>query len=176
MIISSKESEKMAVYATAEAMCLAARTAPKARGLDFIDTAIVTDDDVAKLAEEMERLGEAQDKPSFIRDAANVRACEVVVLIGTSESKRGLNDACRLCHFDDCAHCTQADGVCVYDPMDLGIAIGSAVSVAGDARADNRIMFSAGMAAKSLGYLGEGVTMIMGIPLSVTGKSIFFDR
>ena len=144
--------------------------------MDLTDTCVVTDEELAALIQEMKRLGQAQDKPSFIRDAGNVEKCSAVVLIGTREEKRGLNSACQLCHFDDCGQCKKADGVCVYDPMDLGIALGSAVSVAKDNCIDNRIMFSIGMAAKSLGYLGENITMVIGIPLSVSGKSVFFDR
>ena len=75
-----------------------------------------------------------------------------------------------------CADCADKGGVCVYDPMDLGIAIGSAVAAAADDRVDNRVLFSAGRAAMSLGLMGEDVHMVMGIPLSVKGKNPFFDR
>ena len=44
------------------------------------------------------------------------------------------------------------------------------------ARVDNRVMFSVGRAARSLGLLGASVTLVLGIPLSVSGKSPFFDR
>ena len=74
-----------------------------------------------------------------------------------------------------CSACAGAGGVCVYDPLDLGIAIGSAAAVAAERHIDNRIMFSCGRAANSLGLL-DGAPLIMGIPLSVTGKSPFFDR
>ena len=60
--------------------------------------------------------------------------------------------------------------------MDLGIALGSAVSIAADNRIDNRIMFSAGVAAMEMNLLGPGVGEIIGIPLSATKKSIYFDR
>ena len=59
---------------------------------------------------------------------------------------------------------------------DVGIAIGSAAAAAADARVDNRVMFSVGRAARSLGLLGASVTLVLGIPLSVSGKSPFFDR
>ena len=53
----------------------------------------------------------------------------------------------------------------------------SASAAAGaDARVDNRVMFSVGRAARSLGLLGASVTLVLGIPLSVSGKSPFFDR
>lgn len=39
---------------------------------------------------------------------------------------------------------------------------------------DNRIMFSVGKAAAEMGY-AENV-LWLGIPISISGKSIFFDR
>jgi uncharacterized ferredoxin-like protein len=59
---------------------------------------------------------------------------------------------------------------------DLGIAVGSAVSVAADHRIDNRVMFSVGRAALKLGLLPDDVVNCYGIPLSISSKSIFFDR
>jgi len=59
--------------------------------------------------------------------------------------------------------------------IDMGIALGSACAVAADARVDNRIMFSAGKAAMEMGY-ADGDVLWNGIPLSVSGKSPFFDR
>jgi uncharacterized ferredoxin-like protein len=60
--------------------------------------------------------------------------------------------------------------------MDLGIAIGSAVSVAADNRIDNRVMFSAGRAGMNLKFLGGTARQVIGIPLAAKGKSPFFDR
>ena len=60
--------------------------------------------------------------------------------------------------------------------VDLGIAIGSAVSVAADLRVDNRVMYSVGKAALNIGILGEDVKIAYGIPLSISGKNPFFDR
>ncbi len=58
---------------------------------------------------------------------------------------------------------------------DLGIAVGSAAKTAQIHNADNRILFTAGVAALSLHLLPD-CTCAYGIPLSVTGKNIFFDR
>jgi uncharacterized ferredoxin-like protein len=41
---------------------------------------------------------------------------------------------------------------------------------------DNRVFFSAGRAALNLKTLGPEVRIAYGIPLSVDGKNIFFDR
>jgi uncharacterized ferredoxin-like protein len=59
--------------------------------------------------------------------------------------------------------------------LDLGIALSSAVKTAGDLNVDNRIMYRAGTAAKRLGYLSKS-NVVMGIPISASGKSIYFDR
>jgi uncharacterized ferredoxin-like protein len=65
---------------------------------------------------------------------------------------------------------------CVFNTGDLGIAIGSAVSIAMDHRIDNRIMYTVGQAAIELETLGKDVTVVYGIPLTATAKNPFFDR
>ena len=176
MIYNSNDMELRTVMDTAQAMCAAARTAPKARGFDRIVTAVLTGEDKDALAAEMERMGAEMSADFFIRDGGNLRAAQAIVLIGIRESKRGLGSICGYCHFADCTECARQGGVCVYDPVDVGIAVGSAAAVAADRRVDNRVLFSAGRAAISLGTLGEGVGQVFGIPLSVSGKSPFFDR
>jgi uncharacterized ferredoxin-like protein len=71
---------------------------------------------------------------------------------------------------------TNLEFPCAFNNIDLGIALGSAVSIAADSRVDNRIMFSVGMAARELKYFDENVRIIMGISLSASSKSIYFDR
>lgn len=176
MICHSQDAETSGILHVAQGMCVAARTAPKARGIDHTDACYLIGKEQDALAAEMERLGKEQDLAFFIRDAENVRNSEAVVLIGTSTGQRGLNEACQYCNHEDCAECARENGLCAYDPMDLGIALGSAVGVAAAAHVDNRIMFSVGKAAISLGYLGEAMTMVLGIPLSAKGKSPYFDR
>ena len=56
----------------------------------------------------------------------------------------------------------------------VGIALGSAAKLASGLNVDNRMMRTIGNGAKKLHLLGSGV--IFGIHLSVTGKSIYFDR
>ena len=176
MIYDSKAMEMAAVLDTAQRICAAARTAPKAKGIDHLATMVLTGEDKDRVADELERLSGPLQYKFFLRDAGNVRAAQALVLMGVREGQRGLNEGCRHCHFENCADCAEKGGVCVYDPMDLGIAIGSAVASAADDRVDSRVLFSAGRAAMSLGIMGEDVRMVMGIPLSVTGKSPFFDR
>jgi uncharacterized ferredoxin-like protein len=56
----------------------------------------------------------------------------------------------------------------------MGIALGSAVKIASLLNVDNRIMYRIGAAARHSGLVDWD--FVMGIPLSVTGKSIYFDR
>lgn len=175
MIVSSKDAELSAVLLVANAMCAAARTAPKAKGDDFICSCVLTGEDKEKLAKEMYNVGERDSIGFFMRDSGNVTSAQAVVLIGAKNVQRGLGEMCQNCGYDNCVECAKNNGVCSFTSLDLGIAVGSAVSIAADYRIDNRIMFSCGAVAKEMGILPEA-EFIMGIPLSVSGKSPFFDR
>ena len=177
MFINSQKAEEQAILNLAYAVCAAARTAPKACGIDHMDTAVLTGGDKDKVAGEMRRIGESfgDSGKFFIRDAGNVDASGAVVLLGIKYQPRGLGKRCGLCGFGDCAACTAAGAACIFTGVDLGIALGSAVSMVADARIDNRIMFTIGQAAAALGLMGD-YKLIMGIPLSASGKSVFFDR
>lgn len=176
MIYNSEDMEMRAALEAAARVCAAARTAPKACGIDHMHTLTLTGADKDAVADEMERIGNEKGAGFFIRDAGNVRAALVLVLMGIEETQRGLGEICGYCHFNDCGACKAGNGVCVYDPMDVGIALGSAAATAADCRMDSRILFSAGRAAQQLGLMGENVKLIYGLPLAVTGKSPFFDR
>lgn len=111
----------------------------------------------------------------FARDAANLRQSGAVVLIGSRYSPLGLN--CGWCGFPTCAAKTEQapEAPCAFNTHDLGIAVGSAVSIAADHRADCRVLYSAGVGALALNLL-PGCKAVLAIPLSSTGKSPFFDR
>ena len=175
MMIESRKAEEAAVMSAAQAMCAAARTAPKACGVDRLDSAILTGEDKDALSAEMRRIAELDGDMFFIRDADNVDQSLAVVLIGADERPRGVDRVCSLCGWDGCGDCVKHQGKCIMNSVDLGIAVGSAAALAADLRIDNRIMFTAGKAAARLGLLGEK-KLIFGIPLSVSGKSPFFDR
>ena len=82
-----------------------------------------------------------------------------------------------LCGFKNCQEKTAyPDFACIFNTGDLGIAIGSAVSIAADRRIDNRVMYTAGCAALALGLLGMDIKIAYGIPISISGKNPFFDR
>jgi len=159
----------------AEEMCLAARTAPKARGLDLLEMSILKGDSIKKLSAKMLKIGEKHNNRTFLRDGDNILKAAVVVLIGSKTQYLGLK-YCGFCGFPGCAEAEEQKTVCAYNTGDLGIAIGSAVSVAMDHRVDNRVMYSVGRAALDLGLLDKSVKVAFGIPLSATGKNPFFDR
>ena len=159
----------------ARQMSAAAITAPKGHGIDNINVMILDGDDKKALAVTMRGIGEETGAGFFIRDAKNVDASPAIVLIGVNNAPIGQSD-CSLCGFENCGAAAKAGANCAFNIVDLGIAIGSAVSVATDNRIDNRILFSAGKAAIRMGCFPENVRVCFGIPLSVTGKSIFFDR
>ncbi|MDR1737158.1 MAG: DUF2148 domain-containing protein [Oscillospiraceae bacterium] len=177
MFTSSKNAEESAALNLAYSVCAAVRTAPKACGIDHLETAVLTGEDKARVTAEMREIGKALGESGrfFCRDADNVDSAAAVVLVGAKYEIRGLNERCKLCGFENCAACKKAGAACVFTSMDLGIALGSAVSMVADNRVDNRIMFTIGQAAAKLGLLGE-YRLIMGIPLSVSGKSVFYDR
>lgn len=149
MIILSIDAEKDGVLMVAKLMLTAARTAPKAGGDDSIVTAILNGKEKEELSKTMERIGKEKEWDWVLRDSKNVKDADAVVLVGV----------------------TYAD---TYKLIDLGVALGSAVKTASDMNVDNRIMLSVGMAAQELGILNAEV--ILGVPLSIKGKNIFFDR
>lgn len=178
MIYQSQQMEEQAALQIAAQMCAAARTAPKATGKDVIYTLVLTGEEKEALAAKMDAMG-ARDfadrgEAWYCRDARGIRASQAVVLVGAKREPRGVKN-CGFCGFGDCAGCTKAGGLCVYPSIDLGIALGSAAAAAADLRADTRIMMSAGKAAEEMGYV-EGNIMWHAIPLSLSGKNIFFDR
>jgi uncharacterized ferredoxin-like protein len=177
MLINSKKAEESAILNLAYSVCAAVRTAPKACGIDHIETAILIGEDKDRVAAEMRKIGEelGESGKFFCRDADNVNTSNAVVLVGAKYESRGLNEKCKLCGFENCDVCGKAGAACVFTSMDLGIALGSAVSLVADHRIDNRIMFTIGQAAARLGLLDE-YKLIMGIPLSASGKSVFYDR
>lgn len=175
MIISSQEVEERSVERIADLLCVAARTAPKARGIDNLVTLIVNGQDKAQLSAEMRRIAQESGAQFFERDANCIDKAALVVLLGQKVKPVGVKP-CGYCGYADCDECAQNTGMCAISTGDLGIALGSAVNSAALYHVDNRVMFSVGKAAVSTGLLGQEVKVAYGIPLSITGKSPFFDR
>jgi uncharacterized ferredoxin-like protein len=169
-----------AALIVAKLMELSARTAPKAVGKDFIEVKILTSEQKDALGKEMFKVSEERANPGFKRDGQNVLDSSVVVLIGLLEHP-GLGIDCGGCGFKSCKAMDAAEirgdflgPNCAHRLADLGIAVGSAVKTASMHNVDNRVMERAGLAARRLNLIKSNIAY--GIPLSVTGKSIFFDR
>jgi uncharacterized ferredoxin-like protein len=122
----------------------------------------------------MRKIAKRDNRPSCKRDAENLKAADTVVIIGTKTGPLGLN--CGFCGYPTCSELKEKGGVCAFNSMDLGIALGSAAGLAGELHIDNRLMYSVGKAAIELGLFKSGVKQAIGIPLSVSGKNPFFDR
>lgn len=175
MVITEESIRDNRIMEVARAMMCAARTAPKARGIDNLVIATITNDDIIKLSEHTKKMYETNNQPFFLRDSENILKARAIVLIGTKISTIGLN--CGLCGFPTCEEkLSNKKFPCMFNSNDLGIAIGSAVGIASDNRIDSRVMYSAGIAAKELSLYGEDVAYGFAIPLSVLGKNPFFDR
>jgi uncharacterized ferredoxin-like protein len=155
VIIKSDDAEKEAVLAAAKLMIVSARTAPKGHGRDNITAAILIGEDKEKLAKKLDELFTSQPNPErdFSIESNNIRNADAVVLIGAKiydETRQSM----RL--------------------VDLGIAIGSAVKTASMLNIDNRVFATSGRAAMDLKLIEANNAY--GIPLSVRGSNIFFDR
>ena len=150
MIQNERASRHEHVLDVARQMMTAARTAPKGKGVDIIEIAMVTGDDLKVLSDKMVAMVEEHGMKFFLRDAANILQAECVIIIGTREQVQGLN--CGHCGYPTCAG--RPEGVpCAVNSVDVGIAIGSACATAADLRVDTRVMFSAGLAAQQLEWL-----------------------
>jgi uncharacterized ferredoxin-like protein len=181
--MKSKDGERDAIQEAAKFMLIAARTAPKTSGIDDIFTLIVNGQEKDLIADKMEEIGEERKIEGFKRDARNLRDSEAVVLVGVRGGK-SMGFDCGSCGFESCKEFDEHGSrlgrdfrgpTCIFKALDLGIALGSAVKTASTLNVDNRIMYRVGTAAAKLRMLPEA-SVIMGIPVSAHGKSIYFDR
>ena len=156
-------------------MAVAARTAPKTRGIDNVEVFAI-DDDAAKkkIIEKMREISKKESRPSFERDADSIETSPVLLVIGVKSNPAGLN--CGFCGYATCEELSKTKGICAYNSIDLGISIDSAAGIASLFHADNRVMYSIGRACLDLEIFSQTVKQALGIPLSVTGKNPFFDR
>ncbi len=175
---------KESVIQAAKLMLISAKTAPKTRGIDDIEFVLLSsENELEKVAKEMEKVGSELGKGFFARDAESVRRSNALLLIGVKASKPKDLD-CGGCGYVNCEGFRKAPRKsgggysgpsCIFQLIDLGIAVGSAVKTASFLNVDNRIMFSVGVAALRLGLL-KNSEVALGIPLSAYGKNIYFDR
>ena len=175
MIIKREQAEKDAVLDVARFMVSAARTAPKGHGIDNIEALILDGDEKDAITDELTKITEETGEDFYKRDGINIKKSQYLVLLAIKNDPILLPN-CGMCGFKNCGEMKKAGATCVFNITDLGIAVGSAVSIAADHRIDNRVFYSAGRAAVRLGFFPENVTVCYGIPLSTHGKSPYFDR
>ena len=170
-----------AIEMVAQLMAISATTAPKSKGENFVKTRVLTGNVLKELADTMLAFGQRTKKKDFDRDSKNVAESDAALLIGIKKaSVVGLD--CGACGFADCKTFQKqkkesgefVGPTCAYRLLDMGIALGSAVKTASILNVDNRIMYRIGVAAREMDLVDW--EFVMGIPLSVTGKSIYFDR
>lgn len=172
-VINEDKINGKAILDIAEKMVIAGRTAPKGRGLNFMEIKIINGPEIKVISKEMKRLGKLKNQQHFIRDAENILLAEAIVLFGSKINRINLD--CGLCGFKTCDQ-KYPDTPCVFNMIDLGIALGSATSTASFLKADNRIMFTVGLAVRNLKIFPEEIKILFGIPLCSLSKNPFFDR
>lgn len=169
---NEREGREMRVIEAGRRMLTAARTAPKGRGVDIIECALLDKEDIKRLSDVMKIIHEETGRPVYARDSENILKADAMVVIASKSQPLGLN--CAHCGFATCEE-KPAEVPCAVNSVDVGIAIGSAVAMAADCRIDCRVMFSAGMAAERMNLL-DGCKQYYCIPLSCSSKNPFFDR
>jgi uncharacterized ferredoxin-like protein len=169
------------VEMVAQLMAISATTAPKSKGENFVKTRMLKGKVLRELADAMLAYGQRTKKKDFDRDSKNVAASDVVLLVGIKRpGVLGLD--CGACGFADCKAFQQKKKqsgefigpTCAFRLLDMGIALGSAVKTASMLNVDNRIMYRVGAVVREMELVDW--EFVVGIPLSVTGKSIYFDR
>ncbi len=174
------DPEKEGIDALARQILTSARTAPKSGGRDDIVTAVAEKQDIPRIVDEMRNIAKRGQRYSFFeRDSKSLENSDAVLIVGVKGTNMGLN--CGACGMS-CAEQAAAEKKtqdytgpnCAFKLLDLGIALGSAAKATANLSVDARIMFSAGLAAKRLGLIDADVALA--IPLSISGKSPYFDR
>ena len=135
MIQNEREIRHEYVLQAVRQMMTAARTAPKGKGIDIIEVAMVTDEDIKRLSEELVIMSGETGLKFFLRDADNILQAEAIMIAGTRQQVQGLN--CAHCGFPTCVEKPEAVP-CAINSVDLGIAVGSACATASDLRLDTR--------------------------------------
>jgi len=170
----------------ANLMAASARTAPKAGGKDFLEIVVITErDSLQRIADVMKGYAPKSSNEAFwLRDASNVENSDALVLVGLKEFNAAGYD-CGACGYASCAEFKGHREIlekemgykgpqCALRMMDIGVALASAAKTAGLLNVDNRVQQRVGAAARALGLIDAEV--VMGIPVSISGKSIYYDR
>jgi uncharacterized ferredoxin-like protein len=170
-----------AVETVAQMMAVAAITAPKTKGQNFVQVKVLTGERVQQLGQAMIDFDKKTPKSNFERDGKNVQNADAVVLIGMKDGATAGMD-CGACGFPDCDTLSAQPKTtgkyrgptCAFRMLDMGIALGSAAKVAGLLNVDSRVMYRAGVIARHIKLVDWDY--VIGIPLSASAKNIFFDR
>jgi len=82
--IKTKTIKNKSLIQIAGFMAVAARTSPKAKGTDNIETLIInTEKEKKKLLNHMIKVAKKENKPGFMRDTNNCINSPAILLIGT---------------------------------------------------------------------------------------------
>lgn len=177
---------KEIVNMVANLMAVSARTAPKAGGKDFLEIeVIIKEDDLKQIADSMKKYApKSTNEPYWLRDASNIENSQALLLVGLKKPVTAGYD-CGGCGYPACKEFEKQRQMqekemgytgshCVMRIIDIGVALSSAAKTASILNVDNRVQQRVGAAARALGYIkGE---VVMGIPVSISGKSIYYDR
>jgi uncharacterized ferredoxin-like protein len=182
----NEKSIKETIETVINLMAASAMTAPKAGGKDCLEIVALTDsDDLKKVADKMRKYAHNSSKENYWhRDAANIETAQGVLLIGLAGPVTAGYD-CGGCGYSTCKEFEDSRELkdfemgytgphCIMRMMDIGVALASAAKQASLFNVDNRVQQRVGAAARALGYINCEVAM--GIPVSISGKSIFYDR
>jgi uncharacterized ferredoxin-like protein len=177
-----KEAVKMVI----NLMAASARTAPKAGGKDFLDIVVITEEnELRKIADTMKEYApKSTNEAYWLRDALNIENSQALLLVGLGKPVTAGYD-CGGCGYPSCGEFAKDRQIkekemgytgphCIMRMMDIGVALSSAAKTASMLNVDNRVQQRVGAAARALNYIKAEVAM--GIPVSITGKNIFFDR
>ncbi|MCR4428841.1 MAG: DUF2148 domain-containing protein [Caldiserica bacterium] len=151
-------------------------TSPKGKGRDSVQVILLEEkEEIESLLKKVEELGEREEdpRPIFLRDAQTIRKNNCLILLFYSENEPlGLN--CGFCT-KNCDAATKKEVFCAFSLLDLGISLGSAVSLLSQMGFDNRIQYTLGKAAVDLGIVPKN-SACLGVPVSLSSKNPFFDR
>jgi len=188
-LLTSSQAESEAVVTVAKLIMAAVATSPKTRGVSAVTSILIQGEEQERLANLMEEHGRVKsfNTDIFLRDAKSVRQAAAVILIGVKGTRVKRPEKpfnCGSCGYPTCGQFERAPKgkkgedfigpICSFQAVDLGVAIGVAAKMAGELNLDNRLMYTAGAAAMELKILEAD--LIVGLPLSVSQKNIFFDR
>jgi uncharacterized ferredoxin-like protein len=182
----NSKSIKETIETVINLMAASAITAPKAGGKDCLEIVAITEPgDLTCIADKMRKYAHNSSKENYWhRDAANIENAQGVLLIGLAGPVTAGYD-CGGCGYSTCKEFEDKRELknlemgytgphCIMRMMDIGVALASAAKQASLFNVDNRVQQRVGAAARALGYIDCEVAM--GIPVSISGKSIFYDR